>query len=128
MTPNMRKTVPWSKILTASIVLLVYGFIAWACAEMHRLGDLSPLSYIGTAVIGLLATVVAAYMWRAKQTDLFLLDLKKSEEMARLRRAYGQDLRSERVQQPGDGGYASGYSGYSGHVGYSTSSDDDPVG
>lgn len=125
MIPNRRKTVPWSKVLTASIVLLVYGFIAWACVEMHRLGDLSPLSYIGTAVIGLLATVVAAYMWRAKQSDLFQLDLRKSEEMAKLRREYGQDFRSERVQQPGDSDFYSGYSGYSA---YSGPSDDDPAG
>ena len=76
------------------VALLAYGFVIWSCVEMHRLNDLTPIAYIGTSVIGLLAAVVSAYMWRAKQQDTFQLELKKSEEMAKLREKYGANLQS----------------------------------
>lgn len=118
--------VPWSKVLTASVMALVIGFIIWACCEMHRLDDLSPLAFIGASIIGMGATIITAYMWRAKQKDLYELDLKKTEEMAKLRQQYGDDLKSEKVQQPGQGDYSSGWGG--GSVWGGSGSDDGMVG
>lgn len=73
-TKNKRE---YSKVLTAIVVGVILtvavGFIVFVCYEMHRLGDLSPVTYIGPSIVGLLASVIGFYMWRAKaksQTDL----------------------------------------------------------
>lgn len=105
--------IPWSKVLTASVVLLAYGFVIWACFEMHRLDDLSPIAYIGASIIGLVATVITAYMWRAKHKGLVEGDKEFTEFMAELEKKYGPGVKAYRTQQPGDGGsfYSSGWGG-----------------
>jgi hypothetical protein len=67
----------YSKIVTTIVVsvfsALSVGFIAFVCYEMHRLGDLSPVGYIGPSIAGILASVIGFYMSRANaksQTDL----------------------------------------------------------
>ena len=91
------KKKPFSKIVVVFVIILVTAFIIFCCYEMHRLGDLSPISYIGTGMIALLSTVVAAYMWRAKQQDMFNLELEKIKEKAKLREELGDNYRDEAV-------------------------------
>ena len=80
------KKQPFSKLLVVLVIILSVGFILFACYEMHRLNDLAPIAYIGAGIIGLLATVVATYMWRAKQSDLYNLEMQKIKEKAELRK------------------------------------------
>ena len=125
------KKPPYSQILTASVVILVFGFVIFTCVEMHIQQDLSPLNSIGPYVIGLLATVVSAYMWRAKQSDQYTLDLMKSEEMAKGRQQYGTNYKSETVNHNDeDNSYSSNYSRYSNNGGYTNypSDGEDPSG
>lgn len=82
-----RKRREYSKYITTRIVsifsTLAVGFVVFVCYEMHRLGDLSPVAYIGPSIVGLLASVLAFYMWRAKaksQTDLEWEKTKKLTE------------------------------------------------
>lgn len=89
------KKKPFSKVVVVFVIILVTAFIIFCCYEMHRLGDLSPISYIGTGMIALLSTVVAAYMWRAKQQDMFNLELEKIKEKAKLREELGDNYRDE---------------------------------
>ena len=91
------KKKPFSKVVVVFVIILVTAFIIFCCYEMHRLGDLSPISYIGTGMIALLSTVVAAYMWRAKQQDMFNLELEKIKEKAKLREEFGDNYRDEAV-------------------------------
>ena len=91
------KKKPFSKVVVIFVIILVTAFIIFCCYEMHRLGDLSPISYIGTGMIALLSTVVAAYMWRAKQQDMFNLELEKIKEKAKLREELGDNYRDEAV-------------------------------
>lgn len=91
------KKKPFSKVVVVFVIVLVTAFILFCCYEMHRLGDLSPISYIGTGMIALLSTVVAAYMWRAKQQDMFNLELEKIKEKAKLREELGDNYRDEAV-------------------------------
>jgi len=115
--------VPWSKVLTASVVVLAYGFIAWACFEMHRLDDLSPIAYIGASIIGLVATVITAYMWRAKHKGLVEGDKEFTEFMAEMEKKYGPGVKAYRTQQPDSGnsffsgGWGGGGSGLGGSGG-----------
>jgi hypothetical protein len=73
-------------------MLLVAVFIVWCCYEMHRLDDLSPLAYIGPSVITLGATAVGFYNWRAKQSDMVQIEIKRLELIAQLKQTYGDDL------------------------------------
>lgn len=72
---------PFSKWIVIYVFVIVTGFIVWCCYEMHRLGDLSPLVSLGERVIGMLTIVIAAYMWRAKQSDLYELEKKRVQEL-----------------------------------------------
>lgn len=96
------KKAPFSKIIVGFVIALVTAFVIFCCYEMHRLGDLSPISYIGTGMIALLSTVVAAYMWRAKQQDMFNLELEKIKEKAKLREELGENYRDETVIEVND--------------------------
>ena len=71
------KKTEYSKTVTTTVVAifsaLAVAFIIFVCYEMHRLGDLSPVGYIGPSIAGILASVIGFYMSRAKaksQTDL----------------------------------------------------------
>lgn len=96
------KKAPFSKIIVGFVIALVTAFVIFCCYEMHRLGDLSPISYIGTGMIALLSTVVAAYMWRAKQQDMFNLELEKIKGKAKLREELGENYRDETVIEVND--------------------------
>lgn len=83
---------PTSKVVLFFVMLLVAVFIVWCCYEMHRLDDLSPLAYIGPSVIALGATAVGFYNWRAKQSDMVQIEIKRLELIAQLKQTYGDDL------------------------------------
>lgn len=83
-TPERKKR-EFSKVITTAVVvtfsLVAVGFIVFVCYEMHRQEDLSPVAYIGTGIVALLAAVLKFYMDRAakkSETDL------KWEETKRL--------------------------------------------
>lgn len=88
---------PFSKGLVIFIVVLVTAFLGFCCYEMHIQKDLSPVAYIGSGVVGLLAAAVGFYMWRAKQSDMYNLEIKKIEEKAQLRKKYGEYYQDETV-------------------------------
>ena len=92
-----KKRPPFSKVIVVFIIVLVTAFLVFCCYEMHIQKDLSPIAYIGTGVIGLLAAVVGCYMWRAKQSDMYQLEMKKIEEKAQLRKKYGEYYQDESV-------------------------------
>lgn len=96
------KKVAFSKLIVGFVITLVTAFVVFCCYEMHRLGDLSPISYIGTGMIALLSTVVAAYMWRAKQQDMFNLELEKIKEKAKLREELGDNFKDEVMTEVND--------------------------
>lgn len=79
----------YSKIITTVIVsifsALAVGFIAFVCYEMHRLGDLSPVAYIGPSIAGILATIIGFYMWRAKAKSQTDLEWEKTKQLTLFR-------------------------------------------
>lgn len=79
----------YSKWITTIVVAvfsaLAVGFITFVCYEMHRLGDLSPVAYIGPSIVGLLATVLAFYMWRAKAKSQTDLEWEKTKRLTEFR-------------------------------------------
>lgn len=83
----MRKE--YSKVITTAVVvtfsLVAIAFIVFVCYEMHRLNDLSPVAYIGPSIVGLLATVLAFYMWRAKAKSQTDLEWEKTKQLTALR-------------------------------------------
>lgn len=83
---------PTSKCIIFTVLALVCAFVVWCCYEMHRLNNLEPLAYIGPAVIGLGATAVGFYNWRAKQSDMVTLEVKRLELIAKLKQKYDDDL------------------------------------
>lgn len=95
------KRKPTSKVALTAGLATVVVFLAWCCYEMHRLDDLSPLAYVGPAVCGLGAVVVGTYMWRAKQSDMVEIEMKRLETIAKLKVKYGNDL-SESLLKPMD--------------------------
>ena len=105
MSKTQKPFIPWSKILTVAVLLLVYGFVIWACYEMHRLNDLSPIGYMAASIIGLLATTIATYFWRAKHKDLVEQDMVFTRFMAELNKEF-PGARPYKTQQPGDGSYS----------------------
>lgn len=79
----------YSKIVT-TIVLSVFsvlatGFIAFVCYEMHRLGDLSPVAYIGPSIAGILVSVIGFYMSRAKAKSKTDLEWEKTKRLTLFR-------------------------------------------
>ena len=82
----------YSKVITTIVVavfsVLAVGFVVFVCYEMHRLGDLTPVAYIGPSIVGLLATVLAFYMWRAKAKSENDLEWEKTKQLTALRNKY----------------------------------------
>ena len=95
------KKVCTSKAALAAVLAVVIAFLAWCCYEMHRLDNLEPLAYIGPSVCGLGVAAVGTYMWRAKQSDMVEIEMKRLETIAKLKEKYGEDL-SESLLKPMD--------------------------
>lgn len=104
-----KRRVPFSQLLVSTVVLVSVGYIVWLCYEMHRLDDLTPATVMSTAVIGLLSVIVSAYMWRAKQSDLYELELSKTKEIAKLKEKY-PNLEPQTIQIVGEDNLQQNYS------------------
>lgn len=78
--------ISFSKKIIASVIIFGIIFLVWCCYEMHRLNDLTPLAYIGGGVIGLMATAIGFYVWRARATDAYELAKQKLNEEKELGR------------------------------------------
>ena len=92
----MRKKREYSKVVTTAVVttfsLVAVAFIIFVCYEMHILGDLSPVAYIGPSIVGLLATVLAFYMWRAKAKSQTDLEWEKTKKLTELREKHPESF------------------------------------
>lgn len=99
----------YSKRITTIVVAvfssLAVAFILFVCYEMHRLGDLSPVAYIGPSIVGLLATVLAFYMWRAKAKSQTDLEWEKTKQLTVLREKYPEAFTEGNVNITSDGGF-----------------------
>lgn len=91
------KKAPTSKIIIFVVLLLVAAFVIWCCYEMHRLDNLDALAYIAPAVLGLGATAVGFYNWRAKQADKAQIELKRLDIMAELKKKHGENFPTEAI-------------------------------
>ena len=78
--PKRRIKKPYSKCVVSYVLFLASAFLIWACYEMHRLNDLTPIAYIGTGVVGLIAAALGFYVWRAKASDTYDLAVKKAKK------------------------------------------------
>lgn len=78
--PKRMSKKPFSKCAVSYVLFLASAFLIWACYEMHRLNDLTPIAYIGTGVVGLIAAALGFYVWRAKASDTYDLAVKKSKK------------------------------------------------
>ena len=96
---------PFSKIITFFIILLAYLFVIFACYEMRRLQDLSPIAYIGTGIVVLLATTIRAYMHRAVQQDLADIKVKETKELSQIKKEYGDSYVSSNSNDSTDDSY-----------------------
>lgn len=75
-------------IVVSVFSTLAVGFVVFVCYEMHRLNDLSPVAYIGPSIVGLLASVLAFYMWRAKAKSQTDLEWEKTRQLTALRKKH----------------------------------------
>lgn len=79
----------YSKVVTTAVLAvfstLAVAFMVFVCYEMHRLGDLSPVAYIGPSVAGILVSVIGFYMWRAKAKSQTDLEWEKTKRMTLFR-------------------------------------------
>ena len=98
----MKNKIQFSKIVVIFVMILVGAFLAFICYEMHRQENLEPISVVGGAVVGLLASVVTFYMWRAKQSDMYNLEMAKIKEKSKLRAKYGENFVNETLEDDGE--------------------------
>lgn len=87
-----RKRKEFSKVITTIVVsvfsTLAVGFIVFVCYEMHRQNDLTPVSYIGPSIAGILASIIGFYMWRAKAKSQSDLEWEKTKQLTLFRNKY----------------------------------------
>lgn len=87
-----REKAEYSKKITTAAVILAYAFVIFTCYEMHRLCDLSPISFIGVGIIAMLAICVRSYMKRAYQRDLVWMRVNQSRELSKLKVEFGDNF------------------------------------
>lgn len=91
----------YSKVVTTAVVAtftaLAVGFIVFVCYEMHVQGDLSPVAYIGPSIVGLLATVLGFYMWRAKAKSQNDLEWEKTKQLTQFREKHPEYFTTGKV-------------------------------
>lgn len=82
--PKRASKKPFSKCVVSYVLFLASAFLIWSCYEMHRLNDLTPIAYIGTGVVGLIAAALGFYVWRAKATDAYDIAKQKAKDEQKL--------------------------------------------
>lgn len=79
----------FSKVVTASVVttfsILAVGFVIFVCYEMHRLGDLSPVSELAGPILGVPVAVVGLYVWRARAQSKTDLEWEQTKQLTLFR-------------------------------------------
>ncbi len=112
---NNEKRREFSKVITSIVVGLfsavAIGFIVFVCVEMHRLGDLSPVAYIGPSIVGLLASLLGFYMWRAKAKSQSDLEWEKTKQLTEFREKHPEYFTPGKVTSGDQYGMGSYYSG-----------------
>ena len=84
--PKRMSKKPFSKCAVSYVLFLASAFLIWACYEMHRLNDLTPIAYIGTGVVGLIAAALG---------DTYDLAVKKSKKEQEL--SVGLDFDADNI-------------------------------
>ena len=84
--------IEFSKICVAISFLISILFIFYCCYEMHVQQNLDPISYIGGGILVCLAIIVRAYMKRAYQKDIAMIEIKKAEQLSELKEKHGEDF------------------------------------
>lgn len=92
-----RAHIEFSKICVSVAFLLSVTFVVFVCVEMHRQNNLDPVSYIGAGLLLCLAIIVRAYMKRAYQKDLVLLEIEKAKKLSKLREETGDNFTYEPI-------------------------------
>lgn len=87
--------IPYSRLAVSYVLFMASAILFWACYEMHRLDDLTPLAYIGAGVVALIASALGFYVWRAKKTDDFVLALEK----AKAEKELGVKIETENIEE-----------------------------
>lgn len=72
-------------ILLSIFCTLAVCFVVFVCYEMHVTGDLSPVAYIGPAIVGVPAAIVGFYMSRAKAKSKTDLEWEKTKRLTEFR-------------------------------------------
>lgn len=90
--------VEFSKICVTISFILSIIFIIFVCYEMHIQNNLEPVSYIGGGILLCLAIIVRAYMKRAYQKDLAMIEIKKAEALSNLKTKHGDNFILEPVE------------------------------
>lgn len=92
----------YSKVVT-TVVLFVFStlavsFMIFVCYEMHRLGDLSPVAYIGPSIAGILVSVIGFYMSRAKAKSQTDLEWEKTRRLTLFREQHPESFTTGTVE------------------------------
>ena len=86
---KQKKRREYSKSMTTIIAsvfsTLAVAFVVFVCYEMHRLKDLSPVGWIGSGIVAILATIIGFYMWRAKAKSQTDLEWEKTKQLTLFR-------------------------------------------
>ena len=93
---SKKKKREYSKVITSLVVgvllVLAVAFIAFICYEMHMLGDLSPVAYIGPSLTVPITGVLGFYMWRAKAKSQTDLEWEKTKKLTKLREKHPENF------------------------------------
>lgn len=102
----------YSKVITSIVVIpilvVAIAFVVFVCYEMHRLGDLSPVAYIGTGIVGLLSIVLSAYMWRAKAKSQSDLEWEKTKQLTLFREKHPEYFTPSKIDPADFENYSDG--------------------
>lgn len=92
----------YSKTMSTFVVgvfsILAVGFIIFVCYEMHRQNDLSPVAYIGPAIVGVPVAVVGFYMSRAKAKSKTDLEWEKTKQLTAFREQHPESFTQGNVE------------------------------
>lgn len=88
---KQKKKIEASKLFTDLSFCLAFGFVIFCCYEMHRLQDLTPITYLGGGILILLGIVVNAYMKRAAAKDLARQKIYETQMLSKIKQKYGDN-------------------------------------
>ena len=84
-----KKNREYSKTMTTITVSLFSTvailFVIFVCYEMHRQNDLTPVSYIGPSLAGILVLIIRGYLRRAEAKSKNDLEWEKTKQLTKFR-------------------------------------------